>query len=119
MLTLLLAIALVGPSTPCRESSELLHDFIIDTARVGGGLTADLWSTEYALARCPTCREGNVLGVSKNARIWLKAGMAVGIIGINHKLRRDGHPVWAKWIGRGAMVLQFGAAAWNVKKAHQ
>jgi hypothetical protein len=103
---------------PCPDDRELLHGFVVDTARIGGGLVADLWSTEYALARRPELRESNPLGLSKNARIWMKAGMATGLIAITHKLRRDGHQVWAKWLGRVAMVVQFAAAGWNVHKAH-
>jgi hypothetical protein len=113
-----LLLVLLLAASPCPDEKQLFHGFVVDTARIGGGLVADLWSTEYALARCPECKEGNVLGVSKNARIWMKAGMATGLIAITHKLRRDGHPVWAKWLGRAAMVVQFAAAGWNVRKAH-
>lgn len=113
ILAAILASALVGPPAPCPDR-ELLHGFVVDSARIGGGLMADLWSTEFALARCPGCREGNPLGVSKSARFYLKVAGAAGTIAACHKLRRDGHPTWAKWVGRAALGLQLFAAGSNV-----
>jgi hypothetical protein len=118
ILGLVVAAALVGPPAPApcpaARTAELFHGFVVDSARVGGGLMADLWSTEFALARCPSCREGNPLGVSKSARVYLKGAAAAGVIAICHRLRRDGHPAWAKWVGRGALGLQLFAAGSNV-----
>ena len=107
-------------SPACAETeNQLFHGFVIDSARFGGGLMVDLWSTEYALARRSDLRESNPIGVSKNARIWLKGAMAAGVIAICHHLRRSGHPTFAKWLGRLALALQVGAATSNVVKAHR
>lgn len=116
LIPLVVIVLGLGATAQAREKTPILHDLIVDTALVGAGLTADLWSTEYALARC-SCREGNPFGDSRNSRLWLKAGTAAGVVTITYKLRKDGHPGWAKWTSRGAMVLQFGAVAWNIRKA--
>jgi hypothetical protein len=113
---LLLAAALVGPPAPCSEKA-LVHGLIVGTARVSGGAFVDLWSTEYALARCEGCREGNPLGLSRPARTVLKGAVVVGSVAAMHKLRRDGHPGWAKWLGRGLLAIQVGAAVNNVRRA--
>jgi hypothetical protein len=119
VIVLLLAAALVGPPAPApcpaARTAELFHGFVVDSARIGGGLMVDLWSTEFALARCPSCREGNPLGLTKSERIYLKGATAAAEIAVCHKLRRDGHPVWAKWTGRLILGLQAFAAADNVR----
>lgn len=120
MLALLLAASIVGPPAPsakCDRAREQVHGLIVDTARVSGGAFLDLWSTEYALARCPTCREGNPLGLSRPARTALKGAFVVGAVAGLHKVRRDGHPVWAKWLGRGLLAVQVGATVNNVRRA--
>lgn len=104
---------------PCRVKEELVHGLIVDTARVAGGAFVDLWSTEYALARCGGCGEGNPLGLSPSARRLLKGGAVVGSVYGLHVLRKTGHPVWAKWVGRGLLAAQLGAATNNVIRAHR
>lgn len=114
---MLLAAAIVGPPAPCVQRADLVHGLVVDTARVSGGAFVDLWSTEYALARCEGCREGNPLGLSRPARTLLKGALVVGTVAYLHKTRRDGHPDRAKWIGRAILAFQVGVAANNVRRA--
>lgn len=113
---LLLTAALVGPPAPCEKSAALVHGLIVDTARVSGGAFVDLWSTEYALARCGDCKEGNPLGLSRPARTLLKGAVVIGSVAALHKMRKDGHPGWAKWTGRALLAVQLGAAVNNVRR---
>ena len=116
VVVLLLSAYLMGPPAPCAQRDRLVHGLVVDTARVSSGAFLDLWSTEYALAHCSDCKEGNPLGFSRPARTLLKGVSVVVAVAGLHKVRRDGHPVWAKWLGRGLLAAQVGAAVNNVAR---
>lgn len=86
---------------------RIADDFGRDLAWVVGSHSADLYSTAWALHRCPSCREGNPLGPSSEARIALKmAGTASTGLTL-WKLRRAGK-------NRAATILRWTAVAVNV-----
>ena len=100
--TLLLAAALQGPPPPPDYSGRRAEARVIELERtldywgddvvwVGTSSAADLFSTAWALNQCPQCVEANPLGFSSEARISLKAGMAIATLSTTYKLRRDGH----------------------------
>jgi len=69
-----------------------------------GGHAADLYSTAWALERCPTCLEGNPLGPTPEARIALKMASTASLGLIMFKLRRSGH-------GRAASLVRWSTVA--------
>lgn len=99
--------------------ADLIHGLVWDTARVGLGAAADLYSTAYTLRRNPAAREANPLGFNAEARVALKVGMAAGTVLAAHELRRRGHPGWAKWGTRAVMAVQIGVAVHNIRQARR
>lgn len=97
MISFLLAAVLMGPPQAVTVPVEQIADRTASciTWVVGAG-AADLYSTSWALARCPSCREANPLGFNSEARIGLKmaSGAAFGLA--CYALERKGHPGWAK-----------------------
>ena len=57
------------------------------------GLTgsADLYTTGWALDRCPTCYEGNQAGFNVESRIALKTAGTIGILGVCWGLEKGNH----------------------------
>lgn len=119
LLPLLLAATLQGPPPPPDYAAgsraearvialeQTLDAWGRDALWIGSSSAADLFSTAWALNRCPSCAEGNPLGFSSEARISLKAGMAVATLSITYKLRRDGHH-------RSATILRWIVTAVNL-----
>jgi len=85
-----------------------VSDLKINIARQTFGAAFDIYFTEYGLKNNPDAYETNSKGFSPNSRMALKALTAAGIVLISAKLSDDGHPNWAKWISRIAMVAQIG-----------
>lgn len=92
-----LLLALIGPPSPEPHPSQN-RGLRMDAVLLTSGAVLDLTSTEIALKRCQSCREGNPMGPSMAQRMGLRAAtIAVGTLACR-KLRKDGH-------GRSARVL--------------
>ena len=104
------AQAVVVAAVPVEKIAD---DFGEDLYWLIGSHAADLYSTAWALKRCPGCSEGNLLGPSAEARIALKAA-GVASTGLTlWKLRRDGHNNWAKWLRRATVAVNGGLVVNN------
>jgi len=79
--------------------------------------SADLASTRYALAQCPSCWEGNVVMSEPAAALAIKSASVVATAWGCDQLRKHGHKRGAKVLRWGVSGLWFGAAAWNINKA--
>lgn len=99
------------------EDRALIHGLVMDTARIGGGAALDLYATAYCMQK--GCKETNPLGFNAEARVALKAGLAIGGILACHEMRRHGHPNRAKWVGRALLAMQVGFAVNNVVQARR
>ena len=99
MISLLLAATLIGPPAPPPQNEQVtapqLATQLDHTAecvvKVGFVAAGDVGSTGWALARCPTCREANPLGVNAEARIALKLSTAMAVGATCYALERSGH----------------------------
>lgn len=78
----------------------------------GNGLNAGttLW------ARAQGGRELNPVLQDRGALVAWELGAAGGATLVCRKLRRDGHPRAAKWISRGAFVLNVAISAYSVRE---
>jgi len=102
---------MVGPPAPDKyailEAPSPLRQTRTDLAWMAGAAALDLGTTEFALRRCETCREGNPLGSSPNARLGLKLGVTAGVSALCYHLHKQGHHRKAKiarWTVVGAWV---------------
>lgn len=85
---------------------KVADEFGRDIYWLVGSHAADLYSTAWALHRCPTCSEGNPFGPTAEARIALKmAGVASTGLTL-WKLRRSGK-------GKAATVVRWAYVAVN------
>lgn len=128
-LLLLLAAALqVGPpappapdqTKPATRSIEERVRVLEGTLRDGAWLTAagmfDVYATEVALDRCPSCSEAQRSHSNPNGttRVAAKAIAAVAVTALCHQLRKDGHHKAATWLRRTGIVVWGGAGGWNL-----
>lgn len=105
------------PGAPIVPVEHIADDFGRDLAWLGAGVSADLFSTSWALHRCQRCSEGNPFGVDGEARVALKVAMTSSSASICWWLRRHGHPRLAtitRWSIFGVQAL---AAAQNTVHA--
>lgn len=125
MIAMLLAAsaALAGPPAPKDYPSRIdaiektMDGTAGDFLWIGTSSAADLFTTAWALHRCPSCYEGNPLGFSVESRVALKAGAAVLVTGGCYKLRRDGHHSSATALRWTFAIISFGLAANNAYHA--
>lgn len=83
-----------------------------DTSHVLLGASLDLGSTEWALPRCPTCRD--IILPHRAERIAVMTGDTVfGVAGCGY-LRRHNHPGWAMAGSWGFLAFHGGAAILNL-----
>jgi hypothetical protein len=100
----------VAKEEPSRPSSVSLGVPVL----LGAGL--DIASTEWALAHCSNCREGNtILGNKQSERLFVKGAGALAFYSLTRVASKD-HPKTAKWMARGYLVFGALSAAWNVKQ---
>lgn len=85
---------------------KIADEFGRDLYWVVGSHAADLYSTAWALHRCPTCAEGNIFGPTAEARIAMKMATLASTGMTLWKLRRDGH-------GKSATILRWTYVAIN------
>jgi len=118
----LLLLMLVGPPDPkfsyqpVAKEEEPKPSLVSLGVPVLLGAGLDIASTEWALAHCSNCREGNtILGNKQSERLFVKGAGALAFYSLTRVASKD-HPKTAKWMARG--YLGFGAlsAAWNVKQ---
>lgn len=100
---------MVGPPEPRTLAVEATpwRQTQTDLAWMAGAAALDLGTTEFALRRCKTCREGNPLGGSLNARLGLKLGVTAGVSVLCHHLHKHGRHREARisrWIVVGGWV---------------
>lgn len=95
-------VAQTGMSATVIVPIEKIADpFVRDVLWISRGVAADLLSTSWALRRCPTCYEGNVIGIDAEARIALQIGGGIGAAVTCYEFRRAGKPKLAaisRWI---------------------
>jgi hypothetical protein len=110
-LSLMLIILLAIPAA----AETRLRAASIDAAWIGGAAALDLWSTDHALSRCPTCYEGHpLMRGNLPARVGIKLAMTgVGVAWADH-LRQKGDRRGARLVRWGLVGLQVGFAAWNL-----
>ena len=105
------------PASETPAARGRLRAAAIDAAWIGGAAALDLWSTDHAFGRCPTCYEGHpLMRGGLPARVGVKLAMTgVGIVWADH-LRRKGDRRGARLVRWGLVGLQVGFTAWNLRQ---
>ena len=88
-----------------------------DISWIASGVAGDLLSTSWALRRCQTCREANVLGPDVESRIALQIGGGVGSAVACYELRRAGKPKLASVVRWAFVAFKVYAAGTNAYHA--
>ena len=118
MLALMLAAALAGPPAPAPRAVQASETGrTTDRVLIYGGAALDVATTEWALASCATCYEGNAIMRNRGTRIAAKAAVAVALDLGTKWMRRRGHPRAARVLSVAAGVTWGGAAAYNATLA--
>jgi len=108
--TFVLVAGLLAISGPVRAD-----EMAKDVTMLSLAAAADLATTHWALDRCPGCYEANPLVPSEPAlSMVVKTGAVAATVWGCDRLRRDGHPRWAKALRWGVVAIWGGAAAWNI-----
>jgi hypothetical protein len=90
-------------------------DFYKELAIQGFASSVDLATTEWALSK-PGIVEGHPLLGNRGVRYAMKGTVAVGVAAITHRLETRGKRRAARVVRWGAVALQVGAGAWNIRK---
>jgi hypothetical protein len=112
----LAVLALVMLATSARGEEAGLRD---DALRVTLGASLDLASTEYALATCARCSEGNPIVRDRGTFYAMKGLTTAGaVLGCRH-LRHSGHLKAARILSYAVMIAQAALAAHNIRQARR
>lgn len=113
--------ALLAPVVGIAQApqSTALRGAVLDTAWIGGAAAADLGTTWWAEARCPSCYEANGLMRSNGARIGVKLGTTAAAAWACHELRRHGHKGHAKLLRWTLVAVWSGVAVNNAIRARR
>lgn len=84
---------------------------------LGLASAADMFTTSWALRRCPSCAERNPFGADVEARLALKLGYGTAALGACWLLERGNHRGWAKVVRWSAVAIFTAAAANNAVHA--